>query len=60
LETVLSSGSVQRAYKEDCWGNRVSSVRESVKKRVSCKGADDSPLLEAVTREWLVKTQQTE
>jgi hypothetical protein len=26
-------------YKEDRWGNRVSSVRESVKKRGSWKGA---------------------
>jgi hypothetical protein len=34
LETVFSTMFVQRGYKEDSWGNRVSSVRESVKKRV--------------------------
>jgi hypothetical protein len=40
LETVLSTRSVQRGYKEDNWGNQVSSVRESARKRDSCKGWD--------------------
>jgi hypothetical protein len=50
---------VPRGYKEDNWSNEVNSVRESVKKRVSWKGAaevEESPLLETVTRELLVKT----
>jgi hypothetical protein len=29
---------VQKGYKEDIWGNQVSSVREAVKKRDSWKG----------------------
>jgi hypothetical protein len=62
---VFSIRFVPRYYKEDNWGNQDSSVRESVKKKASCKGAADfsaeaeeSPLLEAVTRDRLVKTQQ--
>jgi hypothetical protein len=53
---------------EENWGNQVSSVRESVKKRFSWKGAAIQKGLErgsrrtstvkAVTRERLVKTQQ--
>jgi hypothetical protein len=53
---------------EDIWGKQISSVREIVKKRGSWKGAaiqrglerevEESVLLEAVTRERLVKTQQ--
>jgi hypothetical protein len=39
LTTVFSTQSVQRGYKEDKWGNRVSSVQKSVKKRRSWKGA---------------------
>jgi hypothetical protein len=35
LETVFPTRSVERGYKEDNWGNRVSSLRESVKKRDS-------------------------
>jgi hypothetical protein len=67
---VFSTRFVPRSYKEDSWGNQVSSVRESVKKRVSWKGgaiqedlsgeAEESPLLEAVTSERLVKTQEAE
>jgi hypothetical protein len=66
---------VPRSYKEDNWGNQVSSVWGLRKKRVSFKSwkavgreppfiedlsaeAEESPLLEAVTRERLVKTQQ--
>jgi hypothetical protein len=33
LETVFRPRSVPRGYMEDNWGNRVSSVRESVRKR---------------------------
>jgi hypothetical protein len=39
VEMVFSTRSVQRGYKEDNWGSRVSSVREAVKKRDSWKGA---------------------
>jgi hypothetical protein len=63
---------VPRRYKEDNWGNQVSSVQQSVKKRDSWKRAgrepplrkdlsaeaEEFPLLEAVIREGLVKTQQ--
>jgi hypothetical protein len=66
MNGVLSTQAVPRSYKEDNWGNQVSSVWESVKKRGSWKGAtirrgfgeeaEESPLLEAVTREQLVKT----
>jgi hypothetical protein len=38
LETVFSTRSVQRGYKENNWGNRLSSIREAVKKRESWKG----------------------
>jgi hypothetical protein len=39
LETVFSTRSVERGYKEDNLRNRVSSVREYVRKRGSWKGA---------------------
>jgi hypothetical protein len=39
LEMVFSAQSMHRGYKEDSWGNRVSSVWESVRKRGSWKGA---------------------
>jgi hypothetical protein len=39
FETVFSTRSVQRGYKEENWGNRVSSVREAMRKRDSWKGA---------------------
>jgi hypothetical protein len=35
----------------------VSSVRESAKGGLGAREAEESPLLEAVAREWLVKTQ---
>jgi hypothetical protein len=61
---------VARSYKEDNWGNQVSSVWKSVKKRDSWKRverepplredlsseAEEFPLLEAVIRERFVKT----
>jgi hypothetical protein len=34
LETVFSTRSVQRGYEEDNWGNRASSIREAVKRRL--------------------------
>jgi hypothetical protein len=37
LETVFSTRSVQRSYKEGNWANRVSSLRECVRKRGSWK-----------------------
>jgi hypothetical protein len=40
LESVFSTRSVERGYKKDNWGNRESSVRESVKK--SCVGREQS------------------
>jgi hypothetical protein len=69
---VLSVQAMSRSYTEDSWGNHVSSVREAVKKWDSWKRTgrqppfkenlavetEESPLLEAVTREWLVKTQE--
>jgi hypothetical protein len=33
LETAFSTRSVRRGYEEDNWGDQVSSVRETVKKR---------------------------
>jgi hypothetical protein len=66
LETSFLRRSLQRGYKEENWGNQFSFVRESVKKSVSWKGAavrenlnpeaEEYPLLEAVTRQLLVKT----
>jgi hypothetical protein len=63
LETVFLRWPVPRIYKEDNWGNQVSSVRDSVKKSDSLKGAvaqrglesEDYPLLETVTRQRLVR-----
>jgi hypothetical protein len=48
LETVFSTRSVQRGYKEDNRGNRVSSVLESVRKRVRWQGAATQRGLERV------------
>jgi hypothetical protein len=48
LETVIYTRSVQRSYKKDNWGNKVSSVRESVRKRGSWKGAAVQRGLESV------------
>jgi hypothetical protein len=50
------------SYKANKWGKEVISLREPVKKRGSWKRVDlstdseESPLLEAVIREQLVKT----
>jgi hypothetical protein len=38
IEVLLETVSVQRSYKEDNWENRISSVRDSVRKRGSWKG----------------------
>jgi hypothetical protein len=54
---------VQRSYNEGKRGNNVSSVGKSVgweppfRENLSAE-AEESPLLEVVTREHLVKTQQ--
>jgi hypothetical protein len=39
LEMVFSIRSVERGYKKNNWGNRISLVGESVKKRVQLEGA---------------------
>jgi hypothetical protein len=63
---VLYAWAVPRSC-EDSWGNQVVSVRESEEKPVGREPpfrkhlsveAEESPLLEAVVRERLVKTQQ--
>jgi hypothetical protein len=46
---------MQRGYEEDNWGNRVSSVWESVKRGLE---AEESPLLKSVIRKRVVKTVQ--
>jgi hypothetical protein len=48
LETVFLTGFVQMGYKEDSWVNRAISVRESVTKRGSWKGAAVQRGLESV------------
>jgi hypothetical protein len=52
LETVFSTQSMQRGYKEDNRGNQVSSVWEAVKKRVSFIWESEE---EAFRRETLFK-----
>jgi hypothetical protein len=68
----MSTLAMPRSYKENKCGNRVISVPEAMKKRVSWKRvgrnppfredlsveAEEFPLLEAVTMECLAKTQQ--
>jgi hypothetical protein len=67
---MLSARAVPRSYKEENWGNQVSSVQEAVKKGDSWKRvrreppfreglsteAEEWSLLEAVNRQLLVKT----
>jgi hypothetical protein len=43
LEKVVSTRSLQRVYKKDIWVNRVSSVREAVKKRDRESGSRREP-----------------
>jgi hypothetical protein len=45
---------VPRSYKEENWGNQVSSVRESVKKRGSWKGAAVQRGFEPESRELAI------
>jgi hypothetical protein len=62
----MSARAVPRSYKENSWFNEISSVRESVKKRGSWKGAAVQRGLEhgsrgiaivgAVTKQLLVET----
>jgi hypothetical protein len=46
LETLFSTRSVPKSYKEANWGYQASSVRESVKKRWSWNGAAGQRILE--------------
>jgi hypothetical protein len=64
---VVSARAMPRSYKEDNWGNQVSCVslrrKWSVSREPSFREGfsaedEESPLLEAVVRERLVKTQQ--
>jgi hypothetical protein len=69
---MLSVRAVPRCLKEDSWGNHISTLQEAVKKRDSWKRvereplfrqvlsveADESQLLEAISKECLVKTQK--
>jgi hypothetical protein len=48
LELVFSARSVQRNYEEVNWGDRVCSIRKSVEKRDSSKGAAVQKGLERV------------
>jgi hypothetical protein len=48
--TVLSARAAPRSYKEDNWGNQFKSLRESVKKRLSWKGAAVQRRLEPGSR----------
>jgi hypothetical protein len=43
LETVFSTRAMPRSYKEDNWGNQVSSVLEAVKNRDSWKTVGREP-----------------
>jgi hypothetical protein len=52
--TAFSKWSLQRGYLEDNWGDQVSSVRESVKKGVSLKGAAIQRKLERGS--WRIST----
>jgi hypothetical protein len=47
---VLCARAVSRCYNEESWGNQVSSVRKSVKKGVSWKGAAIQRRLERGSR----------
>jgi hypothetical protein len=64
LETVFSTGSVQSDYKEANWGYIVTCrlivefCNGGCGDRTWAREAEESPLLEAVARERLVKTQQ--
>jgi hypothetical protein len=48
IEVRFYTRSVQMGYKEDNWGNRVSSVQEALKKRGSWKGGSVQRGLEGV------------
>jgi hypothetical protein len=62
MNGVLSMRAMLRSYKEANWGNQVSSVRETVKKKDSWKRIGKEPPfrveLSAEAEEILVKTQQ--
>jgi hypothetical protein len=64
LETVFSTPSVQSRYKEDNWSDpvscqlRVEFCKGDCEDRTWAREAEESPLLEAVAKERLMKTQQ--
>jgi hypothetical protein len=57
METVFSIRLVQGGHKEESLCKRISSVREYVKRTLSCE-AEESVLLEGVATEWLMKIEQ--
>jgi hypothetical protein len=64
LETVFSTWYMQSSYNEDNWGDPVSCQLSVGFWMGGCEGgtwareAEESPLLEAVAREMLMRTQQ--
>jgi hypothetical protein len=58
LETVFSSQSVQRGYKQDNWKKNSSAGRELPFRDDLSPEAEEQPLLEAVTEQLLVKTMR--
>jgi hypothetical protein len=58
LETVISIRSVQRGYKENSWSENSSVGKEPSFREDLRTEAEESPLLEAITRKRLVKTLQ--
>jgi hypothetical protein len=65
LEMVFSTWSVQSCYKEDNWGDPVGSCQLRVEfstagceDRTCMQEAEESPLLDAISKELLKKTQQ--
>jgi hypothetical protein len=59
MRMVLFSQTIPWSYKQEKWGNQVSSVWESVKKRTGREPPfRENWIAEAVTREQLVKTKQ--
>jgi hypothetical protein len=58
LETVFTTRSVKRGYKEEYLSKNSSVGREPPFRKDLSVEAEESPLLEAVTRERLMKTQQ--
>jgi hypothetical protein len=55
---MLETGCFYAVRSRDNWGYQVSCPWESVKRGLSAREAEESPLLEAVARERLLKTEQ--